>query len=194
MALLTLPEEFIILCWAAFYLYLFISAFSVKRTVEGSRWGGWGWRLPIILVIAVLVIIVRIGSLQVYLGEELWPQTLEVGIVADAVTVIGMAIALWARRALGSNWSASVVFKENHKLIENGPYKYVRHPMYTGILTMFLGAAIFVGLAGAFAVFVIGSAGLLLKAHQEENLMAKHFPKEYPKYKARTKMIIPFLI
>lgn len=193
MAPLTFYEEFLILCWIVFYGYLLVSAFSVKRTVERSRRSGLSWRLPVILTLIIFVVIVRIGSLQGYISAEIWPQTLAVELIADALTVLGMAIAVWARRTLSSNWSAAVVFKENHNLITDGPYAYVRHPMYTGLLTMFLAVAILVGQVVGFIVFAIAVFGLLIKARSEENLMLKHFPKEYSKYKERTKMIIPFV-
>ncbi|HXC97510.1 MAG TPA: isoprenylcysteine carboxylmethyltransferase family protein [Edaphobacter sp.] len=58
------------------------------------------------------------------------------------VTVVGLLFAVWARRHLGSNWSQAVTVKQGHELITTGPYALVRHPIYTGILTGFLGTAI----------------------------------------------------
>ena len=102
-------------------------------------------------------------------------------------------VALWARKTLAGNWSADPMIKENHELIERGPYAYVRHPIYSGMLLMMLGAAIFSGRAGAFAILAIIFFSLWYKARQEERLLTEHFPEEYPKYKARVKALIPFI-
>src|SRR6185436_17634885 len=102
--------------------------------------------------------------------------------------------AIWARTVLGGNWSSSVTFKENHELIERGPYRLVRHPIYTGILTMTLGTAIVAGRVAAWLGLVFFFVLLWLKSRKEEELLTKHFPEAYPAYKARTKALIPFLL
>jgi protein-S-isoprenylcysteine O-methyltransferase Ste14 len=61
---------------------------------------------------------------------------------------------LWARKTLGGNWSASLTFKENHELIMRGPYGLVRHPIYSGLLMLSLGAVIFHGHLYGFIAFV----------------------------------------
>ena len=72
-------------------------------------------------------------------GPLLWPHNLTTGVIADVVTFLGLLLTLWARVVLGGNWSSGVAFKEQHELIERGPYAYVRHPIYSGVLLMFLG-------------------------------------------------------
>ena len=189
----SLTEQFIILCWAIFLIYWIISSFSVKRTVERQ---GWGWQRVLILaaVIAAFILFSRGASLSLDMAMILWPQTLTVGIVADIITFIGLIIMLWARTALGRNWSANVVFKEKHELIVRGPYRYVRHPIYSGLLLMVLGAAIIQGRVAGFVVFIACFIGFLFKALQEERLLTKHFPEAYPDYKARVKALIPFVL
>jgi protein-S-isoprenylcysteine O-methyltransferase Ste14 len=95
---------------------------------------------------------------------------------------------------LGGNWSGRVTFKENHELIQRGPYRFVRHPIYSGLLLMVLGTAVVLNRAGPFLGFVIYFAALGVKLRQEEALMTRHFPETYPPYKARTKALIPFII
>ncbi|MGA3145773.1 MAG: isoprenylcysteine carboxylmethyltransferase family protein, partial [Verrucomicrobiota bacterium] len=97
------------------------------------------------------------------------------------------------RSGLGGNWSGSVTFKENHELIVRGPYRFVRHPIYTGILLMILGTAIISGRAVAFLALIIGFLIYWQRLRQEEALLTKHFPETYPGYKSRTKALIPFL-
>jgi protein-S-isoprenylcysteine O-methyltransferase Ste14 len=101
---------------------------------------------------------------------------------------------MMARRALAGNWSRAVAFKEDHELITTGLYRYVRHPIYTGVLLMVLATALFVGTLSAAIGFIIIVLGLWSKLRAEEELLTKHFPKEYPAYKDRTKALIPYVV
>ncbi|HAM51051.1 MAG TPA: hypothetical protein DCP92_10320 [Nitrospiraceae bacterium] len=185
---------FVILCWAIFLIYWFLAAFSVKRTAEGRGLRRWGWRFPILAAVLLAIFIKKSRLFPKSAAEAiLWQRTLAVGIASDLITLIGLIVALWARSTLGGNWSYDVVLKENHELIERGPYAYVRHPIYSGVLLMILGSAIISGRAGSFIVLAILFLGLWFKALQEEKLLAKHFPEVYPKYKQRVKAFIPFL-
>jgi len=180
----TLTGQFIFLCWAIFIIYWIVAAFGVKRTVE--RQAGW-WR------ILVLLIAMAIAFFMINHDVTLWPYTLMIGIFADIVTLIGLIIMLWARTVLGGNWSTSTVLKWNHELIQRGPYRYVRHPIYSGLLLMVLGAAIFYGRAIFFVALAISFITAWLRAREEEMLLNRHFPEEYPDYKARVKAFIPFV-
>jgi protein-S-isoprenylcysteine O-methyltransferase len=183
-------KQFIVVCWAILVIYMFVSAFRVKRTIErqSNQWRVWA-----IAIVAAIVALRRIGVTGWISGAVLWKRTMATETVADFCTLFGLLIVLWARTTLGGNWSAFVVFKENHDLIERGPYRYMRHPMYSGILIMVLGLAIFYGILGIFALFAIYFVGVFFKASREEMLMTKHFPKAYPDYKKRVKMLIPYV-
>jgi protein-S-isoprenylcysteine O-methyltransferase Ste14 len=179
----SLTGQFIFLCWAIFIIYWIVASFGVKRTVE--KQAGW-WRI-LILLIAVAIAFFMINN-----DVILWSYTLTIGIFADIVTLIGLIIILWARTVLGGNWSSSTVLKENHELIQNGPYRYVRHPIYSGLLLMVLGVAIFYGRAIIFVALAISFITSCLRAREEEKLLTRHFP-EYSNYKARVKAFIPFV-
>lgn len=180
----TLTGQFILLCWAVFIIYWIIASFGVKRTVEKQT--GW-WR------ILVLLIAMAIAFFMINHDAILWSYTLMIGIIADIVTLIGLIIMLWARTVLGGNWSTSTVLKWNHELMQRGPYRYVRHPIYSGLLLMVLGAAIFYGRAIFFVAFAVSFITSRLRAREEEKLLTRHFPEEYPNYKARVKAFIPFV-
>src|SRR5262245_8106606 len=120
------PSQVVIACWTVFVAAWFIAAMFVKRTVERRR--GWGRLLALI----VIVLAFWIGRNPQFLGaRRLWTPTLPSEWLAAAVVLLGLCVALWARLALGSNWSGSVTFKQDHELIERGPYRFVRHPIYT---------------------------------------------------------------
>ena len=129
-----------------------------------------------------------------FAGTTIWPNSLTDEIIADAITLAGVIIALWARTALGGNWSTNIEFKERHELITRGPYQYVRHPIYSGLLLMTLGVMIIYDHDVGLVMFLVIFIGLWIKASQEEKLMTKHFPQAYPEYKARVKALIPFVL
>ena len=181
---------FVECCWIAWVVYWLIMAFTTKRTLE--RRGFIGYRLVTGILIVGLVAAGRL--LHVSSQSQLWQATLALGVVTDCIVVAGAAFTVWARITLGRNWSAEVVFKQDHELIESGPYALARHPIYTGLIVMALGTAINYGRAIGFALFLSLCGGLWWKARQEERIMSRHFPAAYAEYKARVRAIIPYLL
>jgi protein-S-isoprenylcysteine O-methyltransferase Ste14 len=178
-------------CWITFYVVWMIAALFTKRTAERAAWrhGRWIW-----LPVAAFMFVVRRAILSSG-SVVLWHATPLLGIIADAITVIGLLITLWARLVLGSNWSASVVFKERHVLIEDGPYRFVRHPIYSGVLLMVFGTMLLWGRLVGVVAFVVVIVGLSVKASLEERLLTSHFPDAYARYRRRVKAaVIPFVI
>ncbi len=183
------PSVVVYACWAVFVVTWAIAALFVKRTVERRR--GW-WRLP---MIAMGALIYGAARSPLLLGtRRLWTPTLPREWLAAAVVLLGLWVTLWARLALGRNWSGSVTFKQDHELIERGPYRYVRHPIYTGILSMALGTAMLNARASAFVMCAILLVGLWLKLRAEEQLLTSHFPDAYPQYRQRVRALIPFVL
>lgn len=178
-----------------FVIVWFIAAFFTKRTAEYST---SFWR--IVWIGAIVAILASMGGKIAALDHGLagwdfvWPYTPALGLAADAITALGLFITVWARFTLGSNWSGTVTFKENHELITKGPYAFVRHPIYTGLLLMLVGTVLINGHALGFAVLALGTLMLWLKLRDEERLMTKHFPDAYPAYKARVKALVPFVL
>ena len=162
-----------------------ILAFSTKRTTESK--GGWTMRILAIVIISLAFF------LNKQIGLNLWPYSLTSGLIADAITLAGMLTMIYARITLGNNWSANVTFKENHELIQTGPYAYVRHPIYSGLLLMVLGVAIYSGSPILLLLFVIFFFGAYYKARKEEKLLIKHFPETYPVYIKKVSALIPFV-
>ena len=194
--LMDVAEEFIIICWAIFLIYFLASAFFTKRAIERR---GWRVRVLFAAILACGFVLIRYAivseaAFSVGVGGLMWPRSFILNLIADTVTLIGLMVVLWARTVLGGNWSVNPEFKEKHELITRGPYHYVRHPIYSGILLMLLGFIIAYGRVLALLIFAIFFVGILVRSRQEEKLLAKHFPKEYPEYKARVKALIPFVL
>ncbi len=111
-----------------------------------------------------------------------------------AVCAAGVAFAIWARRTLGTNWSGNPTIKVGHELIQGGPYRFVRHPIYTGILLAVAGTVIGNGRVKDLLVLAFVLVIVFVKIRIEEGLMTRQFPQAYPEYRKRTKAIIPFVL
>jgi protein-S-isoprenylcysteine O-methyltransferase Ste14 len=103
-----------------------------------------------------------------------------------------LALAIWARIYLGGNWGTPMSQKVDPELVTSGPYRSIRHPIYSGILLAMIGTTIAVSLYWLVAVAMLG-AYFLYSAVVEERFMASRFPDSYPPYKRSTKMLIPFI-
>ena len=110
-----------------------------------------------------------------------------------AVFVSGLALAIWARVYLGRNWGTPMSQKEDPELVTSGPYRMIRHPIYSGIILAMVGTTIAVSLYWVVAVVILG-AYFFYSAVMEERYMARQFPDSYPQYKRSTKMLVPFLL
>jgi protein-S-isoprenylcysteine O-methyltransferase Ste14 len=143
-----------------------------------------------VTVVAAVLLNGRIR--EFHLAQGVLPHTLGLALIADIIVFSGLVIAVWARVELGRNWSARVTLKENHELIRRGPYRLVRHPIYSGLLVMILGTAVLVGQLGGFVALLICFIGFWIKLRQEEVLLTAHLPG-YSEYKVHTKAVIPFL-
>jgi protein-S-isoprenylcysteine O-methyltransferase Ste14 len=107
------------------------------------------------------------------------------------VTVAGLLFSVWARQHLAGNWSQSVTIKENHELITSGPYRLARHPIYTGLLTGFLGTAIVVAELRAMLALALVTLALCMKLRLEEKWMRDEFGEKYVEYARRVAALIP---
>ncbi len=107
------------------------------------------------------------------------------------LVVLGLAFSAWARDVLGRNWSGRVIIQDRHQLITSGPYAYVRHPLYTGIIVGIAGTALIVGDIGSLIGFSFALSFTLLKATREERLLEAEFGPAYAAYRERTGTLFP---
>jgi protein-S-isoprenylcysteine O-methyltransferase Ste14 len=114
-------------------------------------------------------------------------------ILGLAILLAATALTVWARLALGAMWSAAPTVKQEHKLCTGGPYAITRHPIYTGLLGMMLGALLLAG-GGRWTVpFAIYLVVLEFKIRIEERLMLAEFPDDYPRYRRHVPQLVPGL-
>lgn len=187
--MLPAPALIIINCWLAFLGYWLLSAFTVKATAERQSFSSsLSYRIPL-LIGGYLLAAFR----HPHLSQPVTPHTLVTAWVGAAVCVAGLGVAIWSRWKLGGNWSSDVRYKEGHELVQTGPYRFVRHPIYSGILLMCLGPAIQFGLLHYWLGVLVIGLGLWIKLQQEETVMLRHFP-EYAGYRQRVKALVPFVV
>jgi protein-S-isoprenylcysteine O-methyltransferase Ste14 len=122
------------------------------------------------------------------------PNNALFGIVGVMLDLPGVALAVWARLALGRNWSGIVVtMKQGHELVQTGPYAVVRHPIYTGLLLAVIGTAAtegtFAAYVGVAAIFI----AFLIRVAIEEQLMSEQFGEAYQAYRGRTWKLVPLV-
>ena len=184
-------ESFFPVVWIAFLVYWRIKAVDTKTSqrLEPNVW-------PILRTLTFLIVIVLLSVPRIplpWLYRQLWPEGLWPFWIGAAVTVGGLLFAVWARRHLGRNWSNAVTIKQGHELIITGPYSLVRHPIYTGILSGFLGTAIALsqvrGVIGFVLIFVV----LWTKLRVEEEWMRSQFGETYATYANQTTALVPYL-
>jgi len=103
-----------------------------------------------------------------------------------ALAILGVVWAIWARYTMGSEWRGTPEVRENHKLITYGPFKYTRHPIYTGIILMAVGNALYGGhwFAMLCAAVVIGMHKYKLMV--EEDMLLKHFGPVYKNFQLKS--------
>ena len=189
-------QNIIFACWLIFLLYWLVSWSSVKPTQERKGSIGtvrWVIRAIIIGLVIGVLFLRSFGVSVPFLAVSLIPHSALLNVMSVILVVIGLGIAIVARRTLAENWSSVVDVKVGHELITTGIYGYVRHPIYTGVLLMGLGAVMAIGTMYMFLFFLAMVGFFWFKARQEEDLLTKHFPREYPAYKNRTKALIPFV-
>jgi protein-S-isoprenylcysteine O-methyltransferase Ste14 len=140
------------------------------------------------------VVLLVARRLPAPLDRVLIPRAIWTLAIGAATCVFGLVVTIWARRTLASNWSSVVEFKQGHELVKSGPYRFVRHPIYTGLLIMFLGTALEIGLLRCWLAVPLVIIGFWIKLRQEEALLLRHFPQEYPAYCKRVKALVPFVL
>jgi protein-S-isoprenylcysteine O-methyltransferase Ste14 len=174
--------------WGGWLLFWVASARGNKRTATRT---GPLWRLT--LLAAVLVVWLEWRQFPEYLAQPLLPSSAAWVYIGLVLTAGGLGFTIWARRALGTNWSAMPSIKKDHELIQRGPYRFVRHPIYTGLLLAIFGSCLAGGRVWNLCVAGMAAILLIVKLKTEEALLARQFPEAYLQYRRRVKALIPFV-
>jgi protein-S-isoprenylcysteine O-methyltransferase Ste14 len=172
-----------------FFLYWMVSARKLKAVKQRESTPE---RLQHMLpLVAAYVLLLTTGLDFGWLGRRFVPDAAALGVFAVALTGAGVAFAIWARWHLGENWSGTVTLKAGHELIRSGPYRSIRHPIYTGMLAAIIGTAVALGEVRGILACLIILAAFYRKARREERFLAQEFGEKFSAHVEHTGMFLP---
>jgi protein-S-isoprenylcysteine O-methyltransferase Ste14 len=183
------PGFVIIFLWGAWALSWVLASGWSNRTKKrlGLR-GEVLHRLPLIAGVVLFAVPAHGYEGRLRLWHVGWAEAWGcVGLVAA-----GLAFTWWARIHLGRLWSGSITRKEEHRVVDTGPYAIVRHPIYSGILLAFLGTLLAKGTVLGLVGAGLAALGLFIKARLEERWLASELGVAYEEYRKRVPMLFPF--
>lgn len=190
-AIVATPAEATRLAWLAFAFYWVAAAAGTKHTKRSeSRLDRLSYSLPLF---AAMFLMIVPRAHRGWLGIRFTPASDTSGWAGAALTIAGVAVAIWARWHIGGNWSGTVTLKEGHELIRTGPYRRIRHPIYTGILLAGLGTAIEIGRIAALIALALGWGSFWFKARREESFLREEFGAQFEEHRKQTGMFLPKL-
>ena len=149
---------------------------------RGSRW----LHLLLTSVAQVLIFLPVHGLRQRYL-----PASAIVTATGLTLNALSLVLAIWSRRRLGRYWSGKITIKVDHQLICSGPYRLIRHPIYTALLGLYFGTAIVSGELHALIGWVLVLIAYLRKIRLEEANLLKAFGEEYRSYRGESWALLP---
>jgi protein-S-isoprenylcysteine O-methyltransferase Ste14 len=172
--------------WTVFWVGWLLAAFTAKASREHSS-----------LLSALRIGLFVAAAFVIRLSWRGGGHSLGVGPVLAgsglALWVAGLGLAIWARLYIGRNWGMPMSRREEPDLVTTGPYRLIRHPIYTGIIAALIGTALATTLLGLIPAALLAGF-FIFSATREESFLAKEFPDTFPPYKAKTKMLIPFVL
>ena len=189
--IVTWPTRLLALIWLAWVVSWVVASFWSGRTKSHVRtWDSWVYRLPI-LIGAILLSPWTAGALG---ASQLYdPGNIGTYLLA-LVVLFGISFTWWARIHLGRFWSNAITHKEDHRVVDTGPYGVVRHPIYTGLIIAILATGVAVATWTSLLGALLISFGEWQKARMEEGFLTAELGAEaYGPYCKRVPMIVPVL-
>jgi len=177
--------------WLALFIYWWFGAGRLKAVERReSRVQRASHLVPMLLAALLFILPGRdLGMLAAPFME----RTLTSYSIGVVLVVLGCGLAILARRHLGANWSAAVTLKHDHSLVQSGPYRYLRHPIYTGLVLAFAGNALALGEWRGLLALLMVCVSLVFKLRREERWMLEHFGTTYADYRRRSWALLPWI-
>lgn len=177
--------------WFVFIAYWAIQARAVKSTARSEPFFDRFLKYWLPLMVGTVLVLPWRGGEDTLLRARFVPSNQWLPLLGVRLLWAGVAFAIWARATLGRNWSAVVQVKHDHELIERGPYRWVRHPIYTGLLMVYLGTTFTLGeWRGLLGTAIVG-VSFWFKLKLEERWMREQFGERYEDYMRRVKALVP---
>jgi protein-S-isoprenylcysteine O-methyltransferase Ste14 len=172
--------------WILFSIYWEIVAKNAARDKSSESTASRGLHVFMVNAALLLLFVPVPGLTRRYLRA---PQVfVSLGLTLQICAVL---LALWARRHLGRNWSGRITIKVDHELVQSGPYRFVRHPIYTALLGMYAGTAIVSGEWHAMLGFALAAFAYWRKIRMEEANLAAAFGPAWTEYRRSTSSLLP---
>jgi protein-S-isoprenylcysteine O-methyltransferase Ste14 len=181
--------------WLTLIAYWSVSTRAAMRRI-GNRWIWWreiAIRLGFFALVLLALRVAVAGGVLPNAGLHAFNTSVTMGLVGFACSVFGIGLAILARAYLGRNRGAPMSNREKAELVTSGPYAFVRHPLYSGMLFAMLGSAVGQSVFWLLPLIVYGPY-FIRGARREEKLLIEQFPDRYPAYMKRTKMLLPFVL
>jgi protein-S-isoprenylcysteine O-methyltransferase Ste14 len=172
--------------WVVFWLAWLAAALSAKRSAHSSVGQFVGWRLATFVIV---YFVIRFGVTRGHHAIVSSPVLQGIGLL---LFLLGLGLAAWARVHLGRNWGTPMSEKIDAELVTTGPYRYIRNPIYSGIILAAIGTSVAISWYWLVAAVMAG-AYFVYSATVEAQTMERLFPDTYPEYKRSTKMLVPFI-
>jgi protein-S-isoprenylcysteine O-methyltransferase Ste14 len=175
--------------WGALGLYWLISA---RQSGKSSTTEPNAFRALRFLILGTTFTLLLSGWLRI--GPLAWrfiPDSRAVQAIGIIITFVGLSVTAWARICLGRNWSDKVVLKEDHELVRKGPYAYMRHPIYSGVLLGVAGTALVIGEWRGVVAFCLLFTTYAIKAKKEERVLRGAFGAAFEEHARQTGFLFP---
>jgi protein-S-isoprenylcysteine O-methyltransferase Ste14 len=182
--------------WAAFGIY-WIGTAALKRSRSNCAEMPQSHELRFYRPLRLLILATTFSLLfwrrtaVGFLGTRFIPSSAAISTAGFAAALLGLAVALWARVHLGQYWSDKVVLQEDHRLIRSGPYAYMRHPIYSGVLLGVAGTALVLGEVRGVVAFLLLLVNYSIKAKREEAILAREFGEDFTWHHEQTGFLLP---
>lgn len=173
------------LCWVVFSLYWEYAATNAAAAKKSES----DWSRAVHVTLTNLALVLAMAPIRGF-GRFL-PVSVAIMSVGLAIEAAGVAVAIWARRHLGRNWSGRISITVDHELVRSGPYRWLRHPIYTGLLLMYLGVALVTGEKLALVGLAMGVFAYWRKIRLEEANLDLAFGAGYQAYRRETWALVP---
>jgi protein-S-isoprenylcysteine O-methyltransferase Ste14 len=175
--------------WIVFMVYWFFGAIRTRASREKESLAS---RSTILLLeVAGYVLIFSSATGIGFLGIRVIPRTAAGAGLGVVLTWMGVGLAIWARHHLAENWSARVTIKEGHQLIRTGPYRRLRHPIYSGLILATVGSALVIDHWRCVVGLTLVLIGYCLKARKEEAMLTQQFGDAFGEHRKHTGFLFP---
>jgi protein-S-isoprenylcysteine O-methyltransferase Ste14 len=184
---------FIAFLWIVLLFFWLVSSLRAKQSFRNFNWG-----LQVVVRIAIAVVVIlflRIPSFHQWISNNhanALYSNFYISLAGFFVFLLGFLLAMWARISIGRNWGMPMTIKDKPVLVTSGPYAYIRHPIYSGMLFAMLGSCLSVNIYWVVPLIVM-LLYFIYSLKVEERNMGQLFPKEYEEYKKNTKALIPYI-